>query len=68
MRFEDGERMSADEFSRVQQKREEFQSFIEGIFGPHALMITPFKFGEPVARDVYRPASVHPNPSCPSPN
>ncbi|KAK0738669.1 amidase signature domain-containing protein [Schizothecium vesticola] len=56
MRWEDGERMSSDEFRGVQRKREEFQSFMETIFGPNTFMITPFKFGEPEARDVYRPA------------
>ena len=58
MRWEDGEHMSADEFKRVQEKREEFQCFIEGTFGPSAFMITPFKFGEPDALDIYRPVSV----------
>jgi hypothetical protein len=51
--------MSLDEFRGIQRKREEFQSFIETIFGPSAFMITPFKFGEPEARDIYRPTSVN---------
>ncbi|KAK1828820.1 amidase signature enzyme [Podospora conica] len=56
MRWEDGERMSVDEFRGIQEKREQFQSFMETIFGPNAFMVTPFKFGEPDARDIYRPA------------
>ena len=54
--------MSSDEFRGIQKKREEFQSFMETIFVPNTFMITPFKFGEPEARDVYRPASVKSRP------
>lgn len=56
MRWEDGARMTEEHFRRVQSKREQFQSFIEQVFGPNSFMVTPFKYGEPDARDVFRPA------------
>jgi hypothetical protein len=48
--------MTQEQFQNVQSKREQFQVFIESIFGPNSLMVTPFKYGEPEARDIYRPS------------
>ncbi|KAJ3496711.1 hypothetical protein NLG97_g2457 [Lecanicillium saksenae] len=56
-RWEVGKNMTEEHFSSVRAKRDEFQSFIEAIFGHNAIMITPFKFGEPERRDIYRPAA-----------
>ncbi|EJP61907.1 amidase-like protein [Beauveria bassiana ARSEF 2860] len=50
-----GSNMTEEHFSTVRSKREEFQRFIEAIFGNNAIMIPPFKFGEPESRDMYRP-------------
>lgn len=46
--------MTAEHFQHIQSLREEFQSFIETIFGGRSLMLTPFLSGEPDARDMYR--------------
>ncbi|KAF4957903.1 hypothetical protein FGADI_2732 [Fusarium gaditjirri] len=54
-RWELGGNMTEQHFSKLQYKRQEFQAFIEGIFGDNTIMITPFKFGEPDRRDEYRP-------------
>jgi hypothetical protein len=56
MRWEDGAKMTEEHFRRVQSKREQFQSFIQQVFRPNSFMVTPFKYGEPDARDVFRPA------------
>ncbi|KAK0748326.1 amidase signature domain-containing protein, partial [Apiosordaria backusii] len=62
MRWEDGAQMTEEHFRGVQTKREQFQSFIERVFGPDSFMVTPFKYGEPDARDVFRPAQVSSHP------
>ncbi|KAJ4017872.1 hypothetical protein NW766_003943 [Fusarium irregulare] len=54
-RWELGSNMTEKHFSKLRSKREEFQVFIEGIFGSNTIMVTPFKFGEPDRRDEYRP-------------
>lgn len=54
-RWELGSNMTEQHFSNLQSKRQEFQAFIEDIFGENTIMITPFKFGEPDRRDEYRP-------------
>jgi hypothetical protein len=56
MRWEEDALIIQDQFQTVQSKREQFQLFIEGIFGPNSFMVTPFKYGEPKARDIYRPS------------
>lgn len=48
--------MTQEQFQTAQFKREQFQDFIESIFGPSSFIVTPFKYGEPVARDIYRPS------------
>ncbi|KAH6847434.1 hypothetical protein B0I37DRAFT_375057 [Chaetomium sp. MPI-CAGE-AT-0009] len=55
MRWEEGAEMTQTQFQSAQSKREQFQAFIESIFGPNSFMVTPFKYGEPEARDIYRP-------------
>jgi hypothetical protein len=47
--------MSQSHFDSIRAKRQEFQDFVETIFGSNAIMVTPFKHGEPEARDIYRP-------------
>ena len=56
MRWEEGAKMIKEQFQITQFKREQFQNFIEGIFGPSSFMVTPFKYGEPEARDINRPS------------
>jgi Asp-tRNA(Asn)/Glu-tRNA(Gln) amidotransferase A subunit family amidase len=56
LRFANGANMQPDHFKSIQNKREQFEAFIDGIFGHNSFMVTPFKFGEPEARDIYRPA------------
>uniref|UniRef100_A0A8H7TPR6 Amidase domain-containing protein n=1 Tax=Bionectria ochroleuca TaxID=29856 RepID=A0A8H7TPR6_BIOOC len=54
-RWKHGSEMSQGHFDSIRTKRQEFQDFVETIFGSNAIMVTPFKHGEPEARDVYRP-------------
>jgi hypothetical protein len=56
MRWEEGAQMTQEQFQSVQSKPKQFQVFIESIFGPNSLMVAPFKYGEPEARDTYRPS------------
>jgi hypothetical protein len=53
-RWELGATMTKDHFGMIQAKREQFQEFIESIYGDNSIMVTPFKFGEPDSQDVYR--------------
>ncbi|KAH8598639.1 amidase-like protein [Bisporella sp. PMI_857] len=54
-RWELGAAMTKDHFDMMQTKREQFQEFIESIYGDNSIMVTSFKFGEPDALDIYRP-------------
>lgn len=54
-RWKHGSEMSQGHFDSIRTKRQEFQDFVETIFGSNTIMVTPFKHGEPEARDVYRP-------------
>ncbi|KUJ06160.1 amidase signature enzyme [Mollisia scopiformis] len=40
--------------NRARMQPEHFKRFIDGIFGSRSFMVTPFKFGEPEARDIFR--------------
>ncbi|KAH6973823.1 amidase signature domain-containing protein [Ilyonectria sp. MPI-CAGE-AT-0026] len=53
-----GERLDKEQFDKTISRREEFQSFIESIFGENTFMLTPFLFMEPEPKDMYRPAPV----------
>ena len=46
--------MSQEEFDVAKERRLKFKDFSEAMFGNDAVMITPYQFGEPDARDVYR--------------
>lgn len=50
----EGEVMSHEEFERARKRLSIFQEFSQTIFGDDAVMITPYQYGEPDARDVYR--------------
>ncbi|KAF4628002.1 hypothetical protein G7Y89_g10148 [Cudoniella acicularis] len=56
LRWVGRERMQPEHFRSIQAKREQFEVFIDGIFGRHFFMVTPFKSEEPEARDIFRPA------------
>ena len=50
----EGQSMSQEEFDVAKERRLKFKDFSEAMFGNDAVMITPYQFGEPDARDVYR--------------
>lgn len=54
-----GANMTQEHFVSIQSKRAQFQAFIETIFGNNSIMVSPFSYGEPDARDIYRPRLVH---------
>ncbi|KAI0416119.1 amidase signature domain-containing protein [Xylaria grammica] len=55
-RWYSGAKMTEKEFEQSLSERQEYQSFIESIFGENTFMLTPFLYMEPEPRDVYQPA------------
>lgn len=46
--------MSHEEFKVAQERRHIFQQFSATIFGNDTIMLTPYQYGQPDARDLYR--------------
>ncbi|KAJ8120657.1 hypothetical protein ONZ43_g2689 [Nemania bipapillata] len=53
-RWSEGVKMTDKEFEQSLSEREEYQAFIESIFGENTFMLTPFLYTEPESRDTYR--------------
>jgi hypothetical protein len=55
-RWAEAPKLSQEDHDETRHRRKVFQEFVESIFDPETIMLTPFKFGEPEPRDMYRDA------------
>lgn len=46
--------LTEEDYVVARDKQQTFQNFVQSTCGKHTYMLTPFLFGEPETRDIYR--------------